>query len=486
MKGLKILYFISFLLFSFSSLYSQGYQIDLTVNNLKDTTVILGHYLNQSMYPDDTVRIDERGYGVFQGENKLPEGLYFVFLPNTNYFDIIMGSDQQFTIQTDTSDFVGSLEFEGSEENQIFLDFQKYMAMLRAKADSLSALVQNDQGDPDKLMQELQLVNTDRISMIETISEKHPDLFVGKFLESTLDVNVPEPPGDAEGNVTGGNWQYYYYRNHYFDNFDLSDARMLRTPLYENKLINYISKVIPQIPDTIIPEADRIIKLAKSDSTLFRYVLVTLFNHFGKSNIMGMDAVQIHIAEKYYIPGSWWSDSSFIADLKTRVEKTKPLLIGKVAPDMELISVPSGHFIEASKDTSLKRYPHVGVKITLHQISAKYTVLLFWEADCGHCKTAVPELYDLYVNSLAKYDVKILSISTLFGEEGKMKWSDFVNEYQIYDWINAWNPYSYEYKLTYDILSTPQIYLLDENKKIIAKKISPAQVGEIIDSLSTL
>ena len=199
---------------------------------------------------------------------------------------------------------------------------------------------------------------------------------------------------------------------------------------------------------------------------------------------MGMDEVQMHIAEKYYIPGSWWSDSSFIAELKTRVERTKPLFIGKIAPDIELMSVPSSHFIEALKDTSLKRYPHVGTKITLHQIDAKYTVLIFWESDCGHCKTIVPELYDLYLNSLSDSDVKIIAISTLFGEDGKMKWSDFVNEHKLYEWINAWNPYSYEYKLTYDINSTPQIYLLDEQKKIIAKKISPDQIEDIIESLN--
>jgi hypothetical protein len=79
--------------------------------------------------------------------------------------------------------------------------------------------------------------------------------------------------------------------------------------------------------------------------------------------------------------------------------------------------------------------------------------------------------------------VKILAVSTLFGEDGKVKWVDFVNQHGLYDWMNAWNPYSYEYKLTYDILTTPQIYILDENKTIIAKKVGPEQVEEIIRSL---
>ncbi len=487
MNVLRIFHIICGVFFITLAVQCQGYEIDITVNNLKDTTIIMGHYLNKSMYPDDTIWIDKKGHGVFKGSQKLPEGLYIIFLPSSLYFDIIIGNDQQFTIETDTADFINTLVFKGSEENQVFLDFQRYMTDLNERAGNNASQLKTEQDEQkrNELTQELQQIYNERIAAIETINKEHPDLFVSTFLQSTLEVNVPDPPKNADGSITNPNWQYYYYRNHYFDYFDLSDPRLLRTPQYEDKLINYISKVLPQIPDTLIPETDMIIEQVKSDSTLFRYVLVTLFNHFGKSNIMGMDAVQMHIAEKYYIPGSWWSDSSFIADLKTRVEKTKPLLIGKIAPDMELMSVPADHFIEAANDTSLKRYPHVGTKITLHQIKAKYTVLIFWEAECGHCKTIVPELHDLYTNSLKDYDVKVLAVSTLFGEEGKMKWSDFVNEHQLYNWINAWNPYSYEYKLTYDILTTPQIYLLDENKKIIAKRISPSQVKEIIETLSS-
>ena len=164
------------------------------------------------------------------------------------------------------------------------------------------------------------------------------------FLKPTLDIIVPDPPRDASGNIIDSTWQYYYYRNHYFDNFDISDPRLLRTPLYEDKVMNYITKVVPQIPDSLIVEIDKLIEKSRSDSNLFRYMLITLFNYFGKSNYMGMDAVQIHIAEKYYITESWWSDPKFIADLKERVEKTKPLLIGKIAPDIELVQRTGGTF----------------------------------------------------------------------------------------------------------------------------------------------
>jgi thiol-disulfide isomerase/thioredoxin len=463
----------------------QGYEIKVKVNGLQDTTLILGHYLNKSMYPDDTTWLDKKGYGAFKGDKLLPGGMYLIYFPSSRYFELIMGDDQVFSLETDTVDFIKSLSYKGSIENQMFLDFQRFMISLRSDADSIQVQIKNAQTDEDRdtYAERLRNINEKRISYIEKVNRDYPDLFLSKFLMATLDVTVPDAPRDEKGNVIDANWQYYYYRNHYFENFDISDPRLLRTPLYEEKIMNYITKVIPQVPDSIIPEVDWLIDKSRSDSSLFRYMLITLFNYYGKSNYMGMDAVQLHIAEKYYITDSWWSDSKFISDLKERVEKTKPLLIGKIAPDINLIEVPAEHFMKAQNDSVMKKFPHAGTQFNLHQIKADFIVLVFWEADCGHCKTSIPKLYEIYERSLKAKDIAVIAVSTLFGEDGKVKWVDFVNSNKLYSWHNAWNPYSYDFKVKYDILTTPQIYILDKNKKIVAKKVSPEQIEDIIDTL---
>jgi thiol-disulfide isomerase/thioredoxin len=462
--------------------FSQGYEIKAKINGLKDTTIILGHYLNKSMYPDDTARIDKKGYGVFKGDRPLPGGMYLIYLPNTRYFEMILGEDQEFTLETDTVDFIESLSYKGSEENQVFLTFQRFMIVLRKEADSVQALIKSTTVETEKesLYEQARKINETRIAYIEKVASDYPGLFVARFLKATLDINVPDPPRDANGNIIDSTWQYYYFRNHYFDNFDIADPRLLRTPLYEDKVMHYITKVVPQIPDSLIAETDKLIEKSRSDSNLFRYMLITLFNYFGKSNYMGMDAVQIHIADKYYITDSWWSDPKFIADLKERVEITKPLLIGKIAPDIELVEVPAEHFMNAENDTALKKFPHVGKHFRLSQVEAEYLVLVFWEADCGHCKTAIPKLHEIYESSLKSKGIQVLAVNTLFGEEGKVKWVDFVNSHHLYSWMNAWNPYSYDFKVQYDVLTTPQLFILDKNKKIIAKKIAVEQIEDII------
>jgi thiol-disulfide isomerase/thioredoxin len=467
--------------------FTQGYEIKIRINGLNDTNVILGHYVNKSMYPDDTARLDHNGYGVLKKNNRLPGGMYVIYMPSTKFFQILIDEDQQFTLESDTSDFINTLKFKGTDDNVIFYDFQKFMKSLSEEAAAMQEKIKNSDNEAEKeeLKKKLKKLGDERLSYINNVIQEHPELFVSTFLKATLDIQVPEPPLLPDGKKDSV-WQYYYFRNHYFDNFDYTDSRLLRTPLIEEKIMDFVTKIIPQIPDSIIPYVDNILDKSKADSNVFRFMLITIFNYFAKSNIMGMDAVYIHLADKYYITDSWWSDEKFISDLKERIEKAKPLLIGNIAPDMELILVPAEHFIAAENDTALKRFPHIGSKITLHQIDAKYLVVVFWESDCGHCKTIIPQLYEIYEKTLKNKDIKVLAVSTLFGEEGKIKWVDFVNAHKLYDWMNAWNPYSYQYKIQYDILSTPQFFILDKDKKIIAKRIGPEQIEPLINAYESM
>jgi thiol-disulfide isomerase/thioredoxin len=330
--------------------------------------------------------------------------------------------------------------------------------------------------------EELDGLNAHVQKYIEARIEENEDNFFGVFARALQEVKVPDPPLGEDGKPIDPAFQYKYYKAHYFDNFDFTDVRLLRTPFYEQKILTYIDRVAFQHPDSLIRECDMLIEGSRSDPALFRYMLITLFNHYAKSQIMGMDKVYIHIAEKYYIPEAEWSDPEFITKLQERVDKSKPTLIGVKATDIQLVQVPAEHFISAANDEELKKNPYVGSFFQLLDIPGKFIILYFWEADCGHCKTATPLLYEVY-GRLRDKGVEVVAVSTLGGEEGKVKWTNFINEHGLYDWVNAWNPYDFTYKTIYDIPSTPQLFILDEDRKIIAKRIGPEQAEQIIESL---
>ncbi len=472
-----------FLLGSVLPVFPQSYEIHVKIPSLGQDTVVLGNRFNDSFIPRDTVVLSEKGTGTFRGSESLPEGMYLVFLPDKSYIDLLISNDQDFSFENDTSDFIDNMVVTGSKENEEFYSYQRFIQENRPLASALQDRLSTaaTAEDSASVREELESLNRAVQDRVNRYIDENKDNFFGVFLLALQEIKVPDPPLGDDGQPLDPSFQYRYYKAHYFDNFDISDVRLLRTPFYEQKLMNYIDNVVPQHPDSLILAVDTLIAESRSDPQLFRYMLITLFNHFAQSQIMGMDAVYFHIAEKYYIPEAEWSDPEFISNLKERVEKSKPTLIGTKATDIQFVEVDMNHFIRAEEDEELKRNPYIGNFRQLYDVDAKFTILYFWEADCGHCQIATPVLHEVY-ERLKPKGVEVVAFNNLSGEEGKVKWINYINENGFYDWINCWNPYDFSYKNTYDITSTPQLYVLDRDKKIIAKRIAPEQAEEIIES----
>lgn len=480
MKNLLILLLSVFTLAP--GISQKGYEIKVKIRGVKDTTLILGHHVAKSMYPDDTIRVDKNGLGVFKGKKPLPQGMYIIFLPSKTYFDIVVGDNQVFEVENDTTDLFKSVKFKNSEDNKMFYDYQFFLGDKRDEVKALQEAKKNAKTDEEKnkIADQMKAIDQQVKAFKDKIVTKDPNSFISKFIKGTQDIEVPDPPKDAAGNITDSLFQYKYYKAHYFDNFDISDPRMLRTPLYEDKIMVYLEKVIPQYVDSINKETDMLIEKSRTSPELFRYMLVTLFSYYGKSQIMGFDAVAIHLGEKYFLPEATWADTAYIKKLKKQIEEKTPTLIGKTAPNIELISVPLEHFLHAAEDTAEKRNVYVGTPFNLLMLHNDYTILYFWDVDCGHCKKETPVMRDVY-KKLKDKNVGLIAISLVFSRETKEKWVNFVNENQLYDWTNAFYPYSIKYKELYDIQSTPQLFILDKNLKIIAKRIGPEQCEEIIN-----
>jgi len=470
----------------FISLNAQGYEIKIKIPALKDSSLVLGHHFASAsaLYPDDTIVLDKKGLGAFKSKKPLPGGMYVIFFPaSKKYFDFFIGNNQVFSIEADTTNFLKTAKFTGSLENKLFYEYQNLIADKRQIADKLFELKKKATSpeQKDSLSKAIDNITQEVTTYTKKLISDNPNFTFTVFLKSLQEIEVPDPPRNAQGKIIDSAFQYHYYHKHYFDNFNIADVRLLRTPVYEQKIKNYIEKVIPPVPDTINKEVDILLEKTRVNEEVFRYMLVILFNHYASSQIMGMDAVFVHIAEKWYLPFATWSDKEFKDKLQKEVNKKKPNLLGNIAPNLKLIEVSADHFMAAKTDTALKSNPYVGTPLNLLDIKGKFLIVVFWEADCGHCKKAIPMLHDTIYQQLKDKGVKVLAIHMIASVEGKRKWIDFVNEHRMYDWINAWSPYSYEYKDLYDVYSTPIIYILDENKKIIAKRISPEQITEIIN-----
>ncbi len=458
------------------------YKINFTIPNFPNDTLLFGHYFNESIMLQDTFFTNASGKASVTGDNTLPFGMYTIYLPNQARFDLLIDTDQEFSVKTDTTNILKSTHINGSSENVQFYEYLSYLDIKRKESQEKQDRIRNPLSKTDsiKAREEMIQVNEDVNNFVEKLIEDNEGSFLSAFLLSMKEIKVPEAPKDENGEVIDKSFQSRYYKQHYFEYFDISDVRLLRTPVYERKITTYLDRWVYPQPDSIYKEVDMLIEESRSDTLLFKYMLTTLFNYYAKSKYVGMDAVYAYIGEKYYIPEASWSSPEFIEKLRERVEKINPLVIGKQGPDIQLRRVSDDEFMMAETDTTILRNPHVGVFFNLYDVKAKFTILYFWEADCGHCKKTIPILHEMH-HRMKDKGLEVIAVSMLGGIEGKEKWTKFINENGLYGWINAWNPYDFSYKDAYDVGSSNILYLFDENKKILAKKIAPEQAEEIIN-----
>jgi thiol-disulfide isomerase/thioredoxin len=520
------------------NLKAQGYEIKIKIANLKSQKLILGHHFVDQLIPDDTITLNNKGEGAFKGKTSLPGGMYFIFLPSRNYFDIFISDNQNFTIENDTTDFLKNMKITGNKENNVFIEYQAFLAQNREKVNALTEEYKatKDENRKKEIEKEYNEINKLVGNKAEETIKANPDLFFSQFLKATQEVKIPE-------SITDQNQKYYYYRNNYFKYFDYKDKRLLRTPIYESRLDYYLDKVVPQNPDSIIPEVDILIENSRYDKELFRYMLVHLFNKYAKSQLMGMENVYLHIGEKYYITEAEWSDKKFIDELKENIRRKKPALIGNLSPEIKMILLPNNtDAIDDVKQalTEMKEQGNAIIKdevklkeeaklhksrnpqltdsaaysqvligkladklenmlipkfegyISLLDQKAKYLILYFWEPDCSHCKEATPKFSEAYdQKNLKDLGVQVMAVylHRNINEWEKYtksinEWLEFILKNKMLKWTNVWEPFGYsQFRDKYDISSSPVLYLLDKDKKIIAKRISWEQAVDLIHEI---
>lgn len=445
----------------------QGFSIKVRIKGLKDTVCYFGNYYADKQYVKDTSHVDENGNMLFSGKEKLPGGIYIVVLPSKKYFELIIDKEQHFSMETDTTGLVSKMKVKGSEDNILFYKYMNYIEERSIGVNELKKKMEASKNKDSLVFYQKQLskIDEDVKNYKLTYIKEHAETFLAKVFTASQDPVVPKEIPLLPNGKKDSLFAFRYYKAHYFDNVDLTDERLLRTPIIYNKLKYYLDKLTMQLPDSIIKEADWLISKTGGNKEMFKYLVYYCTYTYESSNIMGMDAVFVHMAEKYYISGqAFWVDSTALKKITEKAKILKPLLIGKQAPNIIV------------EDTA-------GKMTQLYAVKTKYTVLVFWDPECGHCKKTMPKVKAFY----DKYKSKNVQVFAVNIEGNHEEWVKYINENK-FDWINCTNvnhkgEHYYYLKHLYDVQTTPVIYVLDENKKIIAKKLDADQLGDLIDRL---
>lgn len=452
------------------ALFAQsGYRIEVTPEGVSSSEAYLAYYFGDKQYIKDTTAIKD-GVLVFEGEEALDGGIYLVvFPPENNYFEILVDQDQYFQVRTNASDFVGTMKVQGSEDNQLFYGDLQYLSTKRAELQTIqTAMKAAPAGSEEqaRLKGELETLDKEVKGHRNQLIEEYPDNLFTKIILGTRDPEIPPAPKDENGNIIDSTFQLRYYKAHFFDNFDWADGRLLRTPVLFNRVNAYMTRLTNKFqPDSINKSLEYILDNAKANHESFQFLLAHYLNEYVESPYMGMDAVYCNLVDKYYRDEQLvdWIDSTARDKMITQCARITYTLIGNQAPDFQV------------KDLG-------GKPVTLSGTPGEYVVVYFWDYNCGHCKKITPRLQKMVEKyNLADYGVKVITINI----NGEVEdWKERIEEYNLDMEGAIINTEDIERKsyatAYYNITSTPRMFLLDKNKKILAKQITPEQMIDIL------
>lgn len=469
---MKLFLSLFLFLFSVTAAKAQGYKVTLQAPQYHEGLAYLTYYYGKNMNVQDSAVVNSKGVAIFQGKDKVLPGVYSIVFPGkSKLFDFLIANKQIINISVpDTSSPITSATVSGAEENDLFQQYQKYVTakgillQKELEAYKLSTNKQDSAAHERKYKELNDEVNAYR----ERIIKEHPQSMLAALFTSMKPVEVlnnhPVTRADSVAN-------YQYYKKHYWDGISFMDDRIIRTPFFLPKVEQYFRNVVPQAPDSIIKESDYLLLLARSSPEMYKFLLNWLTDEYIYPKYMGQDAVFVHLFEKYHSKGvSNWLNEKQLKTISDRAYMLMSNLIGEQAANLEMV------------DSS-------GKDIPLYTIHSDYIVVCFWDPTCGHCQKEVPRLDSIYNAKWKNEGVKMYGVLT--ETKNLDEWKKFLKEKDLGNWINVYETAAQKkiveqskqpsYKQLYDVIQTPTLYLLDKDKKIIAKKLTLEQIDGLLD-----
>ncbi len=460
-KNLLLILFLGFLGISTQmNAANDGYLIRFKVNGIKDTLCLIATYYGNGTYVKDTVKVDAAGRFTFQAKADFPKGIYLAVISDKSYFEFIINNDRKFSMETDLKDLSGKMVIIGSPENQLFYDYLKYNKTRYTEMQALQKLIVKGKTSKDSinlLTDKSEAINKDIIRYKLEIAEKHPSSFVAFFINAMREPDLPEIPVLPNGR-RDSTFAYRYTKAHFWDGTDFTDDRLLRTPVFDNKLKKYIDKVLYQNPDSLIREIDILIEKARPNPEMFKYLVWFATYHSESSEIMGFDRIFVHVVDTYYLTHqATWERPAVVESLIKKANRLRPLLIGQMAPNMIML------------DSSNQ-------PVSMYSVKSNFLILLFWDPDCGNCEQEIPKLKDFYEKQKDSLGLKIFTVCS---DTSLVKWKAAIRKKKM-NWINVDGPRSLtgNYHEQYDVNTTPVIYILNNRKEIIAKRLVTDQLRQ--------
>lgn len=467
-------FFLLFLLFVSLAAFSQeGYEIKITFKPFKNQYVYLGHYFGKSYPIIDSAMLNEKSEAVFRGDKKLNGGIYLLGYPGkAGFFEILVDQDQRFSILADTATIAKGAKFEHSPDNELFVAYQQTMSAKGRAINALQQQLKNAASKTDSARLTEQLVKLDHEVKVyrEDLIKKNQGNLLSTLLVAMREPELPaelREPKNRQDSIAA----YNYYKSRYWDGVNFWDGRLAYTTFFEEKLDKYFNQVVMPHPDSVIREIDYMMGFGSINEEMTRFLLIKFVNRYLNQKYMWEDAVFVHLFEKYFASRTYsWLAPNGRKIITDRAYSLMANIMGSPAADIVL------------PDTA-------GTYNGLYDLKADYVVVAFWDPTCGHCKEVLPRLDSFYRAKWKPAGLKMFAVAKET-EGTKKDWMNFIRDQKLGEWTHVYYSKADDkaridsgtpgYSQLYDVQSFPTLYLLDKEKRIIAKKLAVDQIDDVL------
>jgi thiol-disulfide isomerase/thioredoxin len=449
--------------------------VEFKASEFSNNRYYLAGYYGKYTVLLDSVKATADGRVVFKKDKKYTDGIYLLVDSNKSIVtEFIMDENQHFSMNINLKNsFKNTVS--NSKTNQDFLQFNRFLKNRFSKLDTLNSSLANQKTKNDSVF-----INNKMATIQKEISNykndyinKNPENVISLLFKLSRSLDSYFETVNSSVLLKNKIDSLNYLKNNFFKGIDFSDERLLRNPFLEKKITTYFTSLVNQTPEDITSEVFKILESTGSkENDMFSYVSFYFLNTYSAPKIMGLDRVFVNVYQKYFnnITYSWLKEPQRLSIRDIYID-VKDNLIGNRAPNL---------FLKTMLDK----------RIDLYDMNAPYIVLVFWDPSCGHCKTELPKINKIYTQSWKKKNIKILAVN--INVDLKDQWKQFIDKEELNDWIHTYpsdvvtGNYTREdvdFQTLYNVHQTPVLYLLDENKNFIAKKVSFEQYLDIIKNV---
>ena len=393
-----------------------GYHIELTLVGAQSGKVVMALQTTEQLVVVDSLPLFSNGSYRFQGSQRLAPGQYTFIQNDRRLFNFLISFEKDVHLQF-------NVRIDNGRTTEITANGdEENEAYIR-----FQRFIQDTNRKPN--LTETDISNIDRYT--DSLVRQYPNTLL-----AIIASNISTPPLP----------QYMF----------LNDRRVLHTSILPIRIQSFFTNVVPPQPEFVIPQIDTILTRC-TDPYVKEWCGAFMLNYFLSSNIMGMENAAIHIAKKYINGEIKPPHSDLIAELNTYVSFNEHSLIGMPAPELYL---PNAE----------------GRRTSLRNLDARFVILLFYDEDCPVCREVMPEI-DLTYRQFRSNNVKVYAVYT---QDRYHAWRQYALSLNP-EWISVWDPdFSSRFHQLYNVTGTPKIYLLDQNKTIIARGVDPYVLQQIL------